>query len=83
MKERLCLICTESRRQNNLEPEIETEIHSLYFVINSQYMRGKWFFIIKKTDNFDLQTYRGDDVVLQSSDSCYIVQSCDSCTVAA
>ena len=52
--ERLCLICSEKRSQNNLEPEIETEIHFLFSCDQLSTLRGKWFSIIQKPDNFNL-----------------------------
>ena len=48
------LICSEIRSQNNLEPEIETEIHFLFSCDQLSTLRGKWFSIIKKPDNFNL-----------------------------
>ena len=34
--ERICLLCSEIKRKNNLEPEIESELHFLFSAINRQ-----------------------------------------------
>ena len=69
--ERLCLICSESRRKNNLEPEIETEIHFLLFCEQYSILRGKWFSLLKKPNNFELMN-EGEklNVVLNLHENC-------------
>ena len=52
LHERLCPICTESRLQRSLEPEIETEIHFLFFCEHFENLRMCWMQKVTKPENF-------------------------------
>ena len=52
LHERICPICTESRLQRSLEPEIETEIHFLFFCEHFENLRMCWMQKVTKPVNF-------------------------------
>ena len=51
--ERICPICIENRLRDGLEPEIETEIHFLFFCEMYKSLRDRWNQTLSKPDNFE------------------------------
>ena len=69
--ERICLLCSESRRKNNPEPEIESEMHFLFFCDKLTILRDKWFSNIKRPDNFEsLSEGERLSIVLNMDENC-------------
>ena len=52
--ERICLLCLDSKTQQGIEPEIETEAHFLFSCGRYEILRRDWFSKIIKPENFDL-----------------------------
>ena len=50
--ERICPICTENRQHKGLEPEIETEIHFLFYCELYDNLRKGWIQKVIKPQNF-------------------------------
>ena len=69
--ERICLLCSENKRKNNLEPEIESEMHFLFYCDKLTFLREKWFSSIIKPDNFELLS-EGErlSIVLNMHENC-------------
>ena len=69
--ERLCPVCTESRIQQGLAPEIENESHFLLFCVKYDILRAKWFSTINKPENFyTLDEASKLNIVLNQQENC-------------
>ena len=69
--ERICPICSETRIQRGLLPQIETEAHFLFSCDQYTKLREKWFSLIFKPENFDsLNEAAKLDVVLNHAENC-------------
>ena len=53
-RERICLICSDSKAQQGSEPEIETETHFLLFCEKYNVLRNKLFPVIYKPGKCDI-----------------------------
>ena len=53
ISERICPICVESKLRDGLEPEIETEIHFLFFCEMYKSLRERWNQTLSKPENFE------------------------------
>ena len=51
--ERVCLVCSDSRIQEGLDPEIESEIHFLFQCGGYAQVRNCWFQNLTKPDKFE------------------------------
>ena len=71
INERICLLCSENKRKNNEEPEIENETHFLFYCDKLKILRDKFFSTIIKPDNFELLS-EGErlSVVLNMHENC-------------
>ena len=71
INERICLLCSENKRKNNEEPEIENETHFLFYCDKLKILRDKFFSTIIKPDNFELLS-EGErlSIVLNMNENC-------------
>ena len=69
--ERLCPVCIDSRTQQGLAPEIENEIHFLFFCDKYEILRANWFSNINKPENFStLDEATKLNIVLNQHENC-------------
>ena len=69
--ERICPVCIKNKIQQGLAPEIENEVHFLFFCDQYDNLRVKWFSTLNKPENF----YMLDDatklnIVLNQQENC-------------
>ena len=71
INERICPLCSESRIQRGLLPQIETEAHFLFPCVQHINLRLKWFSMISKPENFEiLNGVTKLDIVLNRAENC-------------
>ena len=64
-------VCTESRIQQGLAPEIENESHFLFLCDKYDILRANWFSKINKTENFfTLDEATKLNIVLNQQENC-------------
>ena len=69
--ERLCPVCTESKIQQGLVPEIENEVHFLFFCEQYDKLRADWFSTLNKPENFCiLDEATKLNIVLNQQENC-------------
>ena len=69
--ERLCPVCTESKIEQGLPPEIENEPHFLFSCDKYDILRANWFSKINKPENFfTLDEATKLNIVLNQQENC-------------
>ena len=71
INERICPVCSERRIQQGLDPEIETEVHFVFFCDQYHMLREKMFSTLNKPIDFEmLEDAEKLKIVLNMPENC-------------